>query len=342
MSLKKYFLFISFFTCGSLFSQEVKLLSAGPKHSFRGMSVVDDKTVWVSGSQGTVGRSLDGGKSWEWMSVKGFGNCDFRDIEAFSKKEAVIMAVAEPAYLLKTSDGGKSWKKVYENAAPGMFLDAMDFYDDKNGMVVGDPINGSFFLARTKDGGNTWSKVETGFKVAEGEACFASSGTNIFFRSDNSFEIITGGIHSRRLRGTLAPDISVDSVDLFPEELPLMQGKGSSGGNSIAEKNFMNVMVAGGDFTEADSVKGNCAYTMDGGNSWHIPEFGPHGYRSCVSYLWKDTWICCGLNGVDISEDNGRYWKTISNASFHACRKAKKGTAVFFIGNDGQLGKLSP
>ena len=57
------------------------------------------------------------------------------------------MAIAEPAYILKTTDGGETWKVVYENKTKGMFLDAMEFRDPMNGFVVGDPVDGRFFFA---------------------------------------------------------------------------------------------------------------------------------------------------------------------------------------------------
>jgi hypothetical protein len=59
-----------------------------------------------------------------------------------------------------------------------------------------------------------------------------------------------------------------------------------------------------------------------------------------VEYIKKDRWITCGLNGVDISEDNGSNWKPISDQSFHVCRKAKKGSIVYFAGGNGKIGKL--
>lgn len=111
----------------------------------------------MSGSKGTVGKSLDGGKTWKWMKVKGYNKCDFRDIEAFDENTAIIMAVASPAYILKTINGGKKWKKVYENKTKGMFLDAMDFKDVKNGYMVGDPVEGRFFIAKTNNGGDSWN-----------------------------------------------------------------------------------------------------------------------------------------------------------------------------------------
>ena len=159
----------------------VQVLTSGTKSSLRGLSVVNDQVIWVSGSNGTVGRSSNGGKDWKWMVVKGFDSIDFRDIEAFDAVTAVIMGTGEPAYILKTNDGGESWKVVYENKTKGMFLDAMEFWNEKAGIVIGDPIDGKFFVARTFDGGNSWTSVpEKNRPVADsGEACFAASGTNI-------------------------------------------------------------------------------------------------------------------------------------------------------------------
>src|SRR5918993_122454 len=132
---------------------QIKLVQQGTNTSLRGLSVVNDRVVWVSGSNGTVGKSTDGGETWKWLVVKGFEKRDFRDIEAFDATTAVIMAVEAPAYILKTIDGGESWKAVYENKTAGMFLDAMSFWNEHAGIVLGDPIGGKIFFARTFFGG---------------------------------------------------------------------------------------------------------------------------------------------------------------------------------------------
>jgi photosystem II stability/assembly factor-like uncharacterized protein len=60
------------------------------------------------------------------------------------------MSSGTPAYIFKTTDGGRSWKEVYKNSDTAYFLDAMDFWDDKRGMhCLGDPINGHFVLLST-------------------------------------------------------------------------------------------------------------------------------------------------------------------------------------------------
>jgi hypothetical protein len=50
--------------------------------------------------------------------------------------------------------------------------------------------------------------------------------------------------------------------------------------------------------------------------------------------------IACGINGVDVSMDEGINWNAVSSTGFHVCRKAKRGKAVFLAGADGRIGKV--
>jgi photosystem II stability/assembly factor-like uncharacterized protein len=313
------------FLLSDLAAQEVKILQQGEKVSLRGLSVVNDKVIWVSGSNGTIARSINGGRDWTWKKVDGYISRDFRDIEAFNSKTAVIMAVGEPAIILKTTDGGESWKKVYENATTGMFLDAIEFSSDNEGLVIGDPVNGRFFMARTNNGGNSWKELNDLSFAEKGEACFAASGTNLRINKDIYF--VSGGTTSRLF------------INNKPSNIPLLQGKESQGANSIAISQD-NIIIVGGDFN-ADSMKlGNCIISRNGGTSWIKPSSLPNGYRSCVEFIDTKHAITCGLTGVDISNDAGIQWNSISSTGFHVCRKAKKGSAVYLAGNNGRIGKL--
>src|SRR4051812_44304327 len=71
---------------------KVETLTSAVKTNLRGLSVVNDNVIWVSGSNGTVGKSTNGGRNWKWYTVRGFEKKDFRDIEAFDAATAVIMA----------------------------------------------------------------------------------------------------------------------------------------------------------------------------------------------------------------------------------------------------------
>ncbi|MFN8251237.1 MAG: oxidoreductase [Ferruginibacter sp.] len=336
---KIFFAFLISFVWLVAHAQKVQVLVKDKKASLRGLCVVNDKVVWVSGSNGTVGRSIDGGDSWKWFTVKGFEKTDFRDIEAFDDMTAVIMGIAEPAYILKTVDGGENWKVVFQNNNKGMFLDAMEFWNEMSGIVIGDPVKVSqtsntagIFVARSFDGGSTWQNIPPqNYPVADsGEACFASSGTNIVALSLQEPVFVTGGLRSRMF-------IRDQKIDM-----PIIQGKETTGANSVAvkgNKKKKTIIVVGGDFTTPDSTAKNCVITTNLGKTFTMPSIPPHGYRSCVIYLDKNNWLTCGLNGVDNSDDDGNTWRSISKEGFHVCKKAKKGKAVFFAGG-GKVGKL--
>lgn len=333
------FLFLLFYTSdvrGQKHYPELKILDSGTKTSLRGLSVVNDNIVWVSGSHGMVARSNNGGKNWKWMTVSGFEKTDFRDIEAFDASTAIIMGIGDPAYMLKTTDGGQTWKVVYENKTKGMFLDAMDFSDPKNGIVIGDPVDGHFFMARTQDGGDTWTELDIRErpKADSGEAFFAASGTNIARLYYHNRIMVSGGLQSR---------LFVDE-EIYP--LPIIQGKETTGANSVAvwddytRNSGKHMVVVGGDFNAPDSTTQNCLITHNRGKTWIRPVVPPHGYRSCVEYLSKSNLVACGLNGVDYTVDGGRTWKLISPTGFHACQFAKMGSTIYLVGNNGKIGKL--
>jgi len=323
--------FLFFFSVSS--AQQINQLTSGTKASIRGMSVVNDQVVWVSGSNGTVGKTSDGGLTWQWMTVKGFEKRDFRDIEAFDKSTAIIVAIAEPGQILKTTDGGQNWKVVFTDSTNGMFLDAMDFYNKRNGLVVGDPVNGKIYLAYTKNKGNSWtmfngSKNYRRWVAQDGEAFFASSGTNISYLKKGKYRLVSGGKSARWF----------DENGDHP--LSIIQGKESTGANSIAVyKN--QYTVVGGDFKNDKDTTHNCLVTKDGGRNWLYPTTAPRGYRSCVIYVTENRLITCGTSGVDISEDGGINWRLISTEGYHVCQKAKKGNAVYLAGSNGRIAKLT-
>jgi photosystem II stability/assembly factor-like uncharacterized protein len=312
-------------------AQTVKLLPTSVKSSFRGLSVVDDRVIWVSGSGGTIGRSIDGGETWTFQQLPGFEKTEFRDIEGFDSLNAVAMGIGLPAYLLRTKDGGKHWDIVFKDTTAGMFLDAMEFWNRESGIVLGDPIDGRFYIARTFDAGRNWRGIPTENrpKADSGEACFASSGCNIIKNSKSEAVFVSGGYRTHFFHR----DQKI--------ELPLPSGKESTGANAIAAKNKKTFLVVGGDFSNKDERNGTAAWSEDGGKTWHLPQTHPMGYRSGVCHWKKNKWIVCGLNGVDITEDNGKTFRSISNIGFHVCKKAKKGTTVFMAGGQGRIGKLA-
>jgi len=343
---------LTLFTLSTLqsYSQKlptVKIIQDSIKSSFRGLSAPSDSVIWASGSNGTVGRSIDAGNSWKWMIVPGFEKKDFRDIEAFDAQTAIIMAVDNPAYILKTKDGGANWKVVFEKEQEGMFLDAMDFKGG-NGVCIGDAIiedstkPTKFFLLRTKDYGETWERPYWDVPLANDKMIFAASGSNIILNPQRGshYIFVTGGTKSffNNMLFDGKPNM------MYVSKLPLLEGKTSTGAFSICSGGKDSVYIVGGDYNEYWKDSGNVVYRTKVNKKWS--RSSTHGYRSCIIQCDKSTFITCGTNGVDISFNGCKTWKLIhgdgakGKDGFNVCAKSKTGKAVYFAGN-GRIGKLT-
>lgn len=330
-AMKRFLTPVFIMLCLFSYAQSITVLTTKSGISLRGLSVVNDSVLWASGNKGNIARSLDGGRTFEWTTVAGYEARDFRDVEAFDRNTAVIMAVDAPAVILKTRDGGRTWKNVFTDTAKGMFLDAMDF-EGKYGVVVGDPIGNHMFTAYTETAGDSWLKAKDYTRLDSGEAFFASSGTNIKLlpvrRNLFRHAVVSGGTKAEFIGGRKV-------------KLALVQGKESQGANSVAvDAPTKRIVVVGGDFMNDKDTAGNCVLSADGGRNWTRPQTAPHGYRSCVVFVDGKRLVACGTSGVDVSGDGGVSWRLVSEESFHVCAKAKKGGAVFLAGRDGRIAKM--
>ncbi len=334
MSISKIFFICAFFICSNLNAQyQIKELTAQKGVSIRAMSVPSSKVIWASGSKGMVAKSTNEGLSFEWMQVKGYEKRDFRAMHTWNDQEAIIVAVAAPAIILKTLDGGVSWNKVYENNDTSMFLDALQFRDENNGTVIGDPIDGHLFMLTTNNKGATWNKMPNDFfktTLNNGEAFFASSNSNLIHLEKELF-FVTGGLSSRLWKNGVA------------ESLPLLQGTSSTGANSIAvSPNGKMIVIVGGDFANDKLANQNIvgfqkSFSKKQLNWEPLTLSNPNGYKSCVEFIDNNRIITCGTSGVDLSNDKGATWEKISDAAFHIVKKHPTKSGAFLAGSGGRI-----
>jgi photosystem II stability/assembly factor-like uncharacterized protein len=304
---------------------------------FRGMSVVDNAVAWVSGSKGVVGRTIDGGKTWRFLQVKGHEKFEFRSLYAFDSLNAVIANAGSPAIIMRTIDGGRNWKSVFQNSHPDAFIDGVDFWNAKEGIVYGDAIEGAMLIIKTVDGGNTWTEIPAALrpKLLEGEGSFAASGTNIRCVGKSKLIISTGGKHSRVF-------ISNDKAKTWKIfEPPIIQGETMTGIFSTAFLNESTGIIAGGNY-EIDSLTTNhILITADGGNTWKAPQVPTRGIREGSEYLTDKIIIATGYPGIDISYDGGKNWKALSDEKqFAVVRKARTGSLIVMAGGNGKVALL--
>lgn len=306
--------------------------------SLRGLSVVDDRVVWVSGEKGTIALSTDGARSFELRTPPEFATRDFRDIEGFDDRRALALAVGAPARILATADGGASWRAVYRNERPESFLDGFDFWDDRRGIAFGDPLDGRFLILTTADGGATWKELPVADRPAAfpGEAAFAASGTAIRAFPGGLVAFGTGGTRARLW-------ISEDyGAHWQSRPAPLRQGVDSAGLFSLAGV-AGEWLAVGGDY-RADKERREVAFaTRDRGATWSAIVPPPAGFRSAVEALpaaLGGGWIATGTSGTDLAATTAGGFRFLAIEGFHAARAAKHGQLVVLAGSGGRLGRL--
>jgi photosystem II stability/assembly factor-like uncharacterized protein len=307
------------------------------KASLRGLSVVNEKIIWASGTGGTFLKTVDGGKSWTVGKVPGAEKLDFRDVEAFDANTAYLLSIGDGANsrIYKTIDGGKSWEMQFKASDEKIFLDAFAFWDKDNGISMGDPVNGYFYLLRTTDGGKNWYPVgnDKQFPAREGEAAFAASGTCIIVQGKKNVFMVSGGKAARVFRSNSFGNAwhTVDS--------PIVSGANSQGIFSIAMFDAKRGVIVGGDYQKPNEAVSNLAFTSDGGKTWKESK-GFTGYRSGVAYIDKTTLIAVGSSGSDLSKDGGKTWTNLDKENYNAVQ-AKEKNAIWAVGANGLVSKLS-
>lgn len=332
------FFYILLFIPFTGFSQTYELgsLTTETNTSIRGLSVVSDSVAWVSGSNGFIGKTMNGGKTWKWVKPKGYEKLDFRDIEAFDENNAVIVNAGAPAYVLRTIDGGKNWTESYKNLDSAIFLDGMDFWSEKKGIIFGDPIKNHMQLLITEDGGFSWKDASANLtmEMATGEAAFAASGTSIKTLAGGRVWIATGGTKSNVYTS--------DNYGLNWKkyDCPILQGQNSSGAFSLDFYDANQGIVVGGDYQKDKENKNNVLLTFDGGKSWEKPFRPVFGFRSGVIWFDEKNCFVTGTSGTDVSRNGGQNWYHISDDSFNVIKKAKKGSLVLLAGNKGLIYSL--
>ena len=318
---------------------EIHMQNSEVKASFRGLGVKNEKEAWISGTKGTVLRTIDGGKNWQKNNIPGADTLDFRDLEILNDSTILLMSIGtgQASKIFKSTDSGENWRMTFENEEAKAFFDGFDFWDENTGILISDAIDEKLYLLKTKDGGESWNRVgtETLPNLEEGEYGFAASGTGIATFGSQKVWIATGGSKSRVF---YSPDQG-ENWSVF--DIPIVSGKPSTGSFSITFRDEQNGITVGGDYEIDTTALSNVAITKDGGKTWkgiQNPETVP--FKSCVVYLGNNALLAVGTSGVSWSPDNGENWSTIDTTSFHTMDFDEKSGVGWLAGGNGAIAKF--
>ncbi len=306
--------------------------------SIRAITPLDANRVWFAANNGRVG--LIDGETPKLATIRYEDSLlSFRSIAA-TKDAVFVLSIANPGVLYKIGFNGEEAthiEEVYVEKGEKVFYDAMAFWNDEEGIAMGDPTEDCISILITRDGGNTWEKVACDIlpKAASGEAAFAASNSNIALVGNHVW-IATGGKKARVLhsfnRGR--------TWEIF--DTPMLQGGTMTGIYSIDFFDEKTGVVFGGNWEKQDFNEGNKAITHDGGKTWKLISNGKGpGYRSRVAFVpgtQGQGLVAVGSPGISYSPDQGETWTELSDEGFYALEFVND--SIAFVSGRKKIAKL--
>lgn len=297
------------------------------KISIRAISV-SENYVFYAGNKSRVGYINLKDKSKKEIRVdKDSISLEYRSI-AQTDDAIFVVNIGSPAHLYKISKDLNSVKLVHSDTNEKVFFDSMQFWNNQEGIAMGDPIDDCLHIIVTNDGGNSWHKISCDKlpKTVEGEAAFAASNSNIIVK-ENLLWIVSGG---KKSRVYFSPDKG-KKWEVY--DTPIVQGESMTGIFTADFYDKKNGIVAGGNFEKPTQNFQNKAITNDGGKTWElIAENAGFGYASCIQYVPNSNGkklVSVGATGIFYSNDKGITWKQISSDnSFYTIRFIDDSTAI--------------
>ena len=290
----------------------------------RGLQIANNQIV-VSGERGVISVFDLEGNALERDMIEGVE--DFRDVMVFGDSSMLLLNSSNNAKIVLRRPGIPQ-KTVYTQS--GAFLDGMDFWDEQNGMVYGDPVRNGFLVLKTTNGGLTWSHLSPGiFPQPEGEeAGFAASGTGIDCIGDSTVYFGTGMCEHPRLL------VSNDRGESWEERSTPMKGGDSYGIYSLYFWSRNKGMIIGGSYVYDEDKDSICFYTADGGKTWIDRSGGLGGYCSTVQGRSDGKLlVASGRTATYYSRNQGKTWKLLTDKKYYAC--AVSDTHIVLSGKDG-------
>jgi photosystem II stability/assembly factor-like uncharacterized protein len=322
------------------------------------VSAVNSQIVWAAGTGGTYVVTTNGGNTWTAGVVPGTSQLQFRSVYAVSDKIAYLMSIGnDPTnfQVYKTTDGGATWTVEFTNQITNAFLDCFAFWDRDRGVAQDDSVNGTFPDIRTENG-TTWNYITNNMPPAlPGEASFAASGTCITTEGENNAWAATGGASVARILATRDGGNTWNAYDT-PLEV-----SATGGGISVAFRDPWHGVVGGGDLSTNTNI--DMATSDDGGQTWTLTNTPPlQGSIFCLAYVngmrhhrfgsgdhrYDQTVVITAETEPNFDSgsaawtpDEGQTWYTLPNVSGYWAVGFADAHAGWFVGNNGQILKIS-
>ena len=295
----------------------------------RNISIVNPQVAWASAYDGSGAgatvleftRSWDGGATWTPGTIQGLPTgMDLSELFAINRDTAWAALWGNTSGgkgIFKTTDGGMNWTAQPSAAFSGSaaFPNTVYFWDDNNGVCLGDPNGGYFEFYTTSDGGNNWTRVPqsnipapaSGEYGYNGGKDYAVVGNTIWFGTNkgNVFKSTDRG-----LNWTSAPAGCAEVSNIaFTDE-----------NNGLLEYKAFNQTT--GQLTAFQLKK-----TSDGGLTWQNVNFSGDLFKSDIDavpgktgmYVATGSFQDLNMCGSSYSLDYGQNWTMIDDSVQYTC-----------------------
>ncbi len=317
---------------------ELKLTAqqSGTQALLVGVSAASKDVVWVSGTNGTILRTVDGGATWQKRTIQDTDSLQFRDVYAVNADTAYVLSIGKgsDSRIYKTIDGGNSWALQFKSNITDAFFDCMAFWNPKTGIAFSDAVDGEFIIIKTTNGGVSWNRLPPARlpTAQQGEASFASSGTCVATQGDSLAWIGTGGAARPRVLRTKDRG---QTWEAFP--VPLDAGTGA-GVASLIFRDARHGLALGGDIPAPATSDSSVAITADGGVTWKLAETPPLNspvYGSAYVPGTRSV-VAVGPGGVAFSPNEGLSWRRVDTVSTWGAAFANSENG-WLVGPEGRI-----
>ncbi len=284
------------------------------------ISVVDNNNVWALAYDGAntdnyiqdFAVTTDGGSNWIARSFNQAADLVPAMIFGISGTKAyapMFKTGTSEQGIFITTDGGANWTRQSTAAFNGIgsFPNVVYFWNENEGVCMGDPDGGYFEIYTTSNGGSNWTRVaNTGNTLTPSST--EEYGTIGYFSAadDGTFFFNT---NKGRIFKTLDKGKTWTS-----HNTPL------SGGNKIAfsSKDYGLLL---------DYTTSKLYVTSDGANTWKEVSVKGHFYPNQLAYVpgSKNMFVSADADyqnsslGLSLSTDGGKTWKDIPELTEQQC-----------------------
>ncbi|WMN12733.1 hypothetical protein QYS49_34475 [Marivirga salinae] len=302
-----------------------------------GLQSFNDSIVWASGTYSTLLKSSNAGADWQVFTYPKVDSLQFRDVHPISDKEAIVLSAGEgrlsQIFYFHVESG---WRKVFQMKNKQGFIDAVQFWENGQGLVYGDAIDSLAYILKTTDFGRSWDRIPTAPLTNEGEGGFASSGSNILTGDEGKAWIATGANGSARVFYTADYGRSWEV-----KNTPMMTGE-FAGLTAIKNSND-KLWITGGDLAITDQQLENVYYSEDDSKNWKtLPKhqtLGSFYGMAVTNYLGNEFVIVCGPKGAEIWLGDQQKWKILSEEDIWTTTFIDSRTALM-AGRNGKMYKV--